>query len=97
MRDPWHPKTEEEEAAMMERLDPEEREILEAINDPHYVFPPSDSQRVAALQTAARAALAKTARVSLRLTARIWPLSSIRPRPRASHTKPLLAQSCTST
>ena len=54
---------------MMERLDPEEREILEAINDPHYVFPPSDSQCVAALQNAARAALAKTARVSIRLTA----------------------------
>jgi len=69
MRDPWHPETEEEEAAMMERLDPEEREILEAINDPHYVFPPSDSQCVGALQNAARAALAKTARVSIRLTA----------------------------
>ena len=39
MHDPWHPETDEEEAAMMERLDPEEREILEAINDPHYVFP----------------------------------------------------------
>jgi predicted DNA binding CopG/RHH family protein len=69
MHDPWHPETDEEETAMMERLDPEEREILEAINDPHYVFPPSDSQRVAALQNAARTALAKTARVSIRLTA----------------------------
>jgi predicted DNA binding CopG/RHH family protein len=69
MHDPWHPETDEEEAAMIERLDPEEREILEAINDPHYVFPPSDSQRVAALQNAARTALAKTARVSIRLTA----------------------------
>ena len=54
---------------MMKRLDPEEREILEALNDPHYVFPPSDSQHVAALQKAARASLAKTARVSIRLTA----------------------------
>jgi predicted DNA binding CopG/RHH family protein len=69
MRDPWHPETDEEEAAMMERLDPEEREILEAVNDPHYVFPSSDAQRVAALHKAARAALAKTARVSIRLTA----------------------------
>jgi predicted DNA binding CopG/RHH family protein len=54
---------------MMKRLDPEERDILEALNKPHYVFPPSDSQRVAALQKAARAALANTARVSIRLTA----------------------------
>ena len=28
MRDPWHPETDEEEEAMMERIDPEEREIL---------------------------------------------------------------------
>ncbi len=38
----WRPETEEEEVEMIKHLDPEEREVLEAINDPNYVFPERD-------------------------------------------------------
>ena len=43
MRDPWHPETDEEEAAMMERLDPEERlrfrHLIIVLAAEHMTFP----------------------------------------------------------
>ncbi len=39
----WRPMTAEDEAQMMEHLDPEEREILAAQNAKEYTFPPPAS------------------------------------------------------
>src|SRR6266487_769472 len=39
----WRPMTAEDEAQMMEHLDPEEREILAAQNAKEYAFPPPAS------------------------------------------------------
>ena len=46
----WRPETEAEEAEMMKHLDPEEREVLDAINDPAYVFPKRDVEAAAPWQ-----------------------------------------------
>lgn len=64
----WRPETEEEEARMMEHLDPEEREILATQNAADYEFPPSDPEQVKRLKAAARATLAKSERITIRLT-----------------------------
>lgn len=65
----WHPDTAEEEARMLEHLDPEEREILEAQNAEEYVFPPPASpEEVQRFRTIAHNTLAKSERIGLRLT-----------------------------
>jgi hypothetical protein len=65
----WRPKTADEEAQMMEALDPEEREILAAHNAAEYTFPPPASpEEVRHWQTIARHTLAKSERIGLRLT-----------------------------
>lgn len=65
----WRPATAEDEAAMIEQLDPEEREISDAQNAEGYVFPPLASlEEVRHFQTIARHTLAKSERIRLRLT-----------------------------
>ena len=65
----WRPKTADEEAQMMEALDPEERKILAAQNAAEYTFPPPASpEEVRHWQTIARHTLAKSERIGLRLT-----------------------------
>jgi len=65
----WRPKTADEEAQMMEALDPEERAILTAHNAAEYTFPPPASpEEVRHWQTIARHTLAKSERIGLRLT-----------------------------
>ena len=65
----WRPMTAEDEAQMMEHLDPEEREILAAQNAKEYTFPPPASpEEVRRFRTIARHTLAKSERIGLRLT-----------------------------
>ena len=65
----WRPVTAEDEAQMMEHLDPEEWEILVAQNAEEYTFPPPASlEEVRCFQTIARHTLAKSERIGLRLT-----------------------------
>jgi predicted DNA binding CopG/RHH family protein len=65
----WRPETAEEEARMMQHLDPEERDILEAQNAEDYEFPPPESpEEIQRFQTIARNTLAKSERIGLRLT-----------------------------
>ena len=65
----WHPETKEDEAQLMENLDPEEREILEAQNAEEYTFPPpASAEEVQHFRTIARNTLAKSERIGLRLT-----------------------------
>lgn len=65
----WRPEAEEEEARMMQHLDPEEREILEAQNAGTYTFPPpARAEEVKRFQQIARNTLAKSERIGLRLT-----------------------------
>ncbi|HEY5870050.1 MAG TPA: antitoxin [Candidatus Tectomicrobia bacterium] len=65
----WRPETADEEAQMMEALDPEEREILATQNAAEYTFPPpASAEEVRHFQTIAHHTLAKSERIGLRLT-----------------------------
>lgn len=62
----WRPETVEEEARMIEHLDPEAREILEAQNAEEYTFPPPASpEKVKRFQPMARNTLTKSERIEL--------------------------------
>ena len=69
----WRPETEEEEAEMMQHLDSEEREELEALNeilsDPDFVPQPMDPDKLAYWKQVAENTLALSQTVTAPLTA----------------------------
>ena len=68
----WRPETDAEEAEMMNHLDPEEREALEALNemlsDPDFVLQPMEPDELAYWKQVAENTLALSAAVTAPLT-----------------------------